>query len=158
MKKSSRVFCSCQDKGMQQKSDILWAPGKCLCPWTIPRDRWKMRMECTGGDVSSWESDFLNGKKKIQTLRRYPGSQNPTGCHHAREEDHFAVCSFTAASARRQVQIDKEPVMFYSEKTFIQWIESRQSPCLSPQLLLCPASKTQQELWCWIASVIFFVQ
>lgn len=49
--------------------------------------------------LSEWEK-----KKKIQTLRRYPGSQNPTGCHHAREEDHFAVCSFTAASARRQVQ------------------------------------------------------
>lgn len=62
-----------------------------------------MRMESTGGGVGPWESDSLNGKKP-QALSRYPGSQNQTRCHQAREEEHFSVCGFTAASARRQVQ------------------------------------------------------
>lgn len=86
--------------------------------------------------------------------RRYPGSQNQSGCHHLKKDSLCCLQFYSSSCNTVSADIDNDPVMFYSGKSFMQWTEARQDPCPSSQLLLGPTSSTQQELWCWTESEI----
>lgn len=113
------------------------------------------------GTEGKWERSPLGERWAPENQTLWMGKKTPKKTPRVTKTNRLPSCKgrgslcssqfYSSICKKASADTDKEPVMLYSEKSFIQWIESRQSPCLSPQLLLCPTLIIQQELHCWIA-------
>lgn len=102
----------------------------------MPRDRNKIRMETTVGEVGSWDISYQVWDKE---QRWRLGSGRREGCHHPRGKTHFPAFNFTVATVRLQVQMQAtNKWFFFSEENFTWWMG--QVLCLLSQIFTCSKS------------------